>query len=242
MNKIFTIAMVALMLVFTLGVTLADPNGANPVTVVGSSERGSAENPRNASAIAGNVTELNIVGNTITQTWQGYFGNVSGGIELSDASGNAMYNWSLASPQGEVFASTNSSLDWVGIKCLNTTQITALETAFNIDTDAMDGIDETFEAWATNQHDVFVVGATEFNSTTACRSTEIFDNNGVKTPGMFEEVLLSDTQGNTIFAALLEEDANGFNGVTHDFEMLVLEDGHGTDTDATDYYFYVELE
>jgi len=24
--------------------------------------------------------------------------------------------------------------------------------------------------------------------------------------------------------------------------MLVLEDGHGTDTEVTDYYFYVELQ
>ena len=72
MNKIFTIAMVALMLVFTLGVTLADPNGADPVTVVGSSSRLSATSPQSAQALAGNVTELTVYGDSVTQSWQGY--------------------------------------------------------------------------------------------------------------------------------------------------------------------------
>ncbi|MCK4997491.1 hypothetical protein KAS08_04250 [Candidatus Pacearchaeota archaeon] len=241
MNKIFTIAMVALMLVFTLGVTLAIPNGANEVSYKNST-RLAADSPKNYTAIAGNVTELDITGRTITQSWQGYYGNVSGSITLSDSAGNPMYNWSLASPQGEVFASTNGlNLDWTGVKCFNWTENgTDLESTMNID-DAADGINETFETYILNAHADFIVGSTEFNETTACMSTEVFDSSGDKNPGVFEEVLLSDASGNPIFAALLEQDVDGFNSITHDFQMLVLEDGHGN-TETTDYFFYVELE
>ena len=66
----------------------------------------------------------------------------------------------------------------------------------------------------------------------------MFGQGGV---GLFDEVLMSDGV-NTIFASLLEDDAVGFDGATHDFEMLVLEDGHETDTSASTYYFWVELE
>jgi len=228
--------------VFTLGVTLAEPNGADPVSVVGSSERGAATSPQSEVAVAGNVTELTIYGISNTQTWQGYYGNVSGSITLSDASGNPMYNWSLASPKGEVFASENDSVDWTGIECFDwASDGAALEAAKNID-GAEDGIDETFAPWATNQHAVFSVGVTTFNATTQCMSTDVFDSTGASVDGTFEEVLLGDGTGNAIFAALLEEDVVGFNSVSHDFQMLVLEDGHNGDTATTDYYFYVELE
>ena len=60
-------------------------------------------------AIAGNVTEITLTAFTTTQSWQGYYGNVSGTIQLADASDNVLYNWSLASPEGEVYSTRNSS-------------------------------------------------------------------------------------------------------------------------------------
>ena len=44
------------------------------------------------------------------------------------------------------------------------------------------------------------------------------------------------------YEALLNEDVLGFDNTAHDFEMLVLENGHETDTSTTTYFFYVELE
>ena len=241
MNKFFTIAMVALLVVFTLGIALADPNGAGTVTPEASS-RATADSAQSNDAIAGNVTELTIIGNSVTQSWQGYFGNVSGSIMLEDSSGRTMYNWSLASPQGEVFASTSGSVTWTGIQCFNwTANGTSLETSYNVN-DSIDGVNETFEAYGSNAHADFVVGSTAFNSTTACMSADIYDSTGASVDGTFEEVLLADAAGNPIFAALLENDVSGFDSATHDFEMLVLEDGHGGDTSTTEYFFYVELE
>lgn len=238
MNKIFTITMVAFLFVFTLGVALAEPNGASTVTP-GTSTRASADSAQSHNAIAGNVTELTIYGDSITQSWQGYFGNVSGTIRLADSSGDAMYNWSLASPQGEIFASTQAAVSWTGVQCFNwTANGTALETTYNID-DAADGINETFSD--SNSHVEFSVGTTTFNAGD-CMSVDVFDSTGASVDGTFEEVLLADAAGNPVFAALLEEDANGFDSTTHDFQMLVLEDGHNGDTSTTQYFFYVELE
>ncbi|MCX6750028.1 MAG: hypothetical protein NTZ83_01070, partial [Candidatus Pacearchaeota archaeon] len=59
----------------------------------------------------------------------------------------------------------------------------------------------------------------------------------------FEEVILYEpTTYSVVFASLLNENVLGFNNNPYDFEMLVLENGHLTDTSPTTYYFWVELE
>lgn len=238
MNRIYTFLLVAILAVSSFGFVLAAPNGAGTVTQEASSSGPAAGTPANHSAIAGNVTELTISGNSITQSWQGYYGNVSGAIRLADASGNPMYNWSLATPSGEVFASTASSITWASIDCFNwTADGPALETSFNID-DSADGINETFSD--ASLHAAFVVGSTNFIAN-QCMSTYVYGSTGAGVAGEFEEVLLHDGT-NTVFTSLLEDDLSGFDSAAHDFEMLVLEDGHLGDTSTTPYFFYIELE
>ena len=59
----------------------------------------------------------------------------------------------------------------------------------------------------------------------------------------FEEVLLYEpSTTSVIFTGLLEQDASGFDSRAHDFEFLVLENGHYGDLTATQYYFFVELQ
>lgn len=238
MNKTYAFLLVAILALSSLAIVSADPNGATTVTQEASSTGSVNTNAANHSAIAGNVTEITIYGESITQSWQGYYGNVSGAIRLSDGSGNSMYNWSLASPSGEVFASTASSITWSSIDCFNWTADGAtLETAFNVN-DSADGVNETFTD--ANSHAEFYVGGTTFTAG-ECMSTDVFDSTGASVDGTFEEVLLHDGTS-TIFASLLEDDVSGFDSNAHDFQMLVLEDGHSGDTSTTPYFFYVELE
>ncbi len=240
---------------------IAEPFGADSVEP-GTPERAPNDSAQSVKAQAGNVTYLEIFGYSITQTWQGYFGNVTGTIMLGDAQRNIMYNWSLASPSGEVFASTNSSIFWTNIQCFNFTatgiytdesgsggttnlhgtNITILENSFNINETDVDGVDETFELIGAGTHNNFYVGTKQFNEG-ECPNTRIFSNSGEGEDNKFEEVLLYEPVTTSIvFTSLLNDDESGFDSATHDFEMLVLEDGHNTDTQATDYYFYVELE
>src|SRR3989344_2131805 len=64
------------------------PSGAN-VNVLNSSTA-TADAAGSVPAQAGNVSELNIFGYSTTQTWQGYFGNVTGAIKLADSSGSVI--------------------------------------------------------------------------------------------------------------------------------------------------------
>jgi hypothetical protein len=61
--------------------------------------------------------------------------------------------------------------------------------------------------------------------------------------GHFEEVLLYEPSSTSVvFTSLIEDNLLGFDQRTHDFEMMVLENGHKTDVSPTPYYFFVELE
>lgn len=222
-------------------VMAVEPFGAGVTEV--DSETAPADSPTADDAIAGNITELTVTGFSTTQSWQGYFGNVSGTIQLADASDNVLYNWSLASPEGEIYASTDNTIDWASIACFNVaTNGDALETAFGIASDDVDGVNETFATG--NGHDEFFTNNVQFTTGT-CASTQNYDSTGSGVDNNFEEVLLTDGSSATqvIFTSILdEEDVSGFDNDFHDFEMLVLEDGHGTDTSVTTYYFWVELE
>lgn len=255
------IVIITLALIILLGVSFAtsiSPSGGT-TTVIGTPETAPADAPETAQAQAGNVTQLDIYGYSTTQTWQGYFGNVSGALELTDASNNTFYNWSLASPEGEVYASTNSTIDWPSIQCFNFTatgaggaetagetnlggvNVTTLETQFGIEGGDVDGVNETF-SFPVNGHDQFYTGNLQF-SDGECPSTKIFSQGGA-IDDQFEQALLYEPNtGSVVFAAILEsESVTGFNGADNDFQMLVLENGHGGDTDTTTYYFFVEIE
>jgi hypothetical protein len=239
-------------------VSSIQPNGAT--IDPGVSTTAPADPASSVQAQAGNVTNLNIFGYSTTQSWQGFFGNVSGVIELTDNLNKTMYNWTLASPEGEVYASTNSSINWANVQCFNFTangngtsetgrggttnlygtNLTSLETRFGIDQERVDGVNETF-SFPANGHDLFYAAGNQF-SDGECLSTKVFSSSG-PVNDQFEEVLLYEpTSSSVIFTSLLEKNAVGFDNNGYDFEMLVLENGHGGDTSTTSYYFYVELE
>lgn len=207
-------------------------NGASNVTVE-SSSTAAPTTAESTDAIAGNVTELIISGITTTQSWQGYFGNVSGTIQLANNLGDVMYNWTAANPSGEVLASVSQNVDWTSLGCFNMgTELAAVETTYNIPADAVDGVDETF----TSTTDITTAG----KALTGCNSVEIYDDTGTSN-GNFVQAILSDGV-NPVFASILEQDRLGFDNKTHDFQMLVLEDGRMGNTETTTYYFFVELE
>ncbi len=241
---------------------LADPNGAS--TTPGTPERAPNDSADSEEAYAGNVTYLEVSGYSITQSWQGYFGNVTGAIMLADSDDSVMYNWSLASPSGEIYASTNETILWTNIQCFNFTangtyedesgsggttnlygmNLSILENSFNIDSNDADGVNETFKYdWGSGeQHNEFFVGSKTF-SAGECLSAGIFSNAGKSEDNKFEEVLLYEpVTTSVVFTSLLEADETGFDTATHDFELLVLEDGHNGEGTATSYYFFVELE
>jgi|APSaa5957512622_1039677.scaffolds.fasta_scaffold05201_5 hypothetical protein len=252
---IFSLIIITLSLTY---LSLAEPNGAS--VTPGASERSSSGQASNHSALAGNMTELTIfAGGSDSQTWQGYYGNVSGGLTLGDSSNNVLYNWSVITPAGEVYASTNESIDWINIQCFNFTatgtyvdesgtggttnlygtNATTFENSYNIDPTDMDGINETF---AANNHDLFYTSSMTF-SADECSSLQLFTNASTQEDGAFEEMILYEpVSRSVIFSSILEKSKEGFNGKPVDFQMIVPEDGHGSDTATTPYFFFIEIE
>lgn len=227
---ILTVFVLCFMTSFAFAVA---PSGAT--VTPGTSSAASADAAgSDTNALAGNVTEITLSGFSNTQAWQGYFGNVTGTIQLADSSDNVLYNWSLASPEGEVYASTSNTITWGSMVCADQTVQSGLETTFNIATDDVDGVQETF---LLDDHAAFFTNSIEF-TLGECNNTKLYNDAGA---GTFDVVLLHDGT-NTVFTSILQEDVTGFDAATHDFEMIVLEDGHGTDVATDTYYFWVELE
>lgn len=229
-----------------------------------SSVRAPAGSPDSDGAFAGNVTEIDFTGYSLTQSWQGYFGNVTGTIQLADGDNNVMYNWSVAEPEGEIYATVLGSVSWSKIQCFNFTatgtesgeasadigntsqhgmNLNQLESNYSIASDDVDGVDETFGFNKNgNSHTAFYTNNLHFTSG-ECLSAHMFGSEGHVDDNYFEEVILYDSDNHQpIFTALLDNSQVGFDDRLHDFEMLVLDDGHGTDTAVTTYYFYVEIE
>jgi len=228
-------------------------------------------------AEAGNITELYIEGVTQTKGWAGFFGNITGNITLEDSSGNKLYDWALAEPQGEIYAANGTVSDWSTVHCFNYTNngtsytysydggtktttdtnplnLSMVEASFGFLANDVDGLDETFnESGKLNggaNHTGFYVGTIQITAG-SCPATDTYESSSPNGDN-FQEVLLTVNNSHTlIFATIIENDAGqndtdvtGFDGNPHDFQMLVLENGHdgaAQDTTTT-YYFYVELE
>ena len=121
------------------------------------------------------------------------------------------------------------------------TNLSILETMYNISDIDVDGINETFSLIGPATHKGFYVAHREFVGG-ECHSTRVYDSSGGSVDGNFEEILMYEpvTQS-VVFTSLLNQDQAGFDSKTHDFEMLVLEDGHATNIATTPYFFYVEI-
>jgi hypothetical protein len=256
-EAILLVGVLVLSVSYVLAAGSSTPLGPDTITV---SESG--RNTKNGSAVtipaeAGNVTALVIDDIRITESWQGYYGNITGTITLDDANNFTMYDWSLPNPKGEVYASNGSNVNWGSVYCINVSQEgqnpvrpdgsvsningSQIELNFGINETDVDGLNETFNDTYTDTVG-FRVGSITIDVEDGCSLAHPFANEGHNTD--WNELLLSDNN-TLIFTALIRENADGYQpGSTdlYDFQMLVLENGHtGSETTTTNYYFYVEL-
>jgi hypothetical protein len=257
-KKIILFALVALVgLLTSLMIVSALPTGPKSMTET-KSERWPTWEPTTDDALAGNVTEMNFNSSSITRTWQGYFGNITGIIVLGDSNNNTLYDWSVASPQGEVYAVRNAAVPtWTKVVCASQAELQAEDTNLtvneSVDQDAVNRTfvvlgseDQTAKFGTDNLHHPLFYVANQTITADSCPLAVMYNSSGAPSP-YFKEVLLSDGSANLIYTALIAHTLNpfaesdGFDQRTHDFEMIVGEDGHGTDTAVTTYWFYVEL-
>lgn len=231
--KKIVLLMIVLGLLYTGITSVFGVQGATTVTP-GATSRASFVNSSTATTDvqAGNVTELNITGVSVTEHWAGFYGEITGDITLRTSDGSVFYNWTgLGTLSGEVFASTDNGVSWGGIGCADAGELSAIETTLGIVPTDGDRINATY---TTTAHPDFTVGGA---SISACDSTNAYTDTG-SDPSAFYQVLLTDAQGDAVYTTLINDSITGFNNAAHDFELLV---GEPDSAGATAMYFYLEL-
>lgn len=231
-----TLVVLGLALLMLIPFSMADPSAPTSLTEGSSSRRNlSSLADQSVEAQAGNVTQVDLSAIGVTQSWQGYYGNITGTIVLQNGQNQTFYNWSASTVQGEVYATRNASTNFASINCSTGGERTAEETALGQAASDSDSVSNTFSG---TTHPPFSVGSGGITENT-CFSTNAFDNTGSQSTSWFQ-ILLSDDNSNMVYTTLINDSTTGFDGNSYDFQLLVGEDGHGNSA-ATTYYFYVEL-
>jgi len=234
------IGIALIMVAITLGIsfTFADPVGSETVTTTSSSSRTAPVIGESADARGGNVSQINIEALSVTQSWQGYYGQVSGEITLDDANNNTFYNWTITTVSGEVYASRQSSLSWTLVNCMNDSNITDEESYLGQTASDSDSVSNTFNL---NAHPGFSTGARAIAANN-CSSTYGYVNNATQTANWSMVLLFDYVNNETIYASIMNDSTVGFDGGTYDFQMLVGENEKSGSEGVTSYYFWVELD
>ncbi len=235
-TKAFGITLLIILILATLQAAAAVPVPATGLTPGESSRRNlSTSDNTNASAVAGNVTHLDINALSITTSWAGYYGNISGNIVLADANNDSFYEWSNGtSISGEVYASRNDTIDWNTINCSNSTHIAQEETYLGQTSGDADSVTNTFNE---TDHTAFNVGTRNMNG---CPSTNAFTS-GALDENNWHQIFLSDDQDRKVYTTIINSSTTGYNGGTWDFQLLVAENEKTGSEGTTLYYFFTEL-
>ncbi|MFH1849936.1 MAG: hypothetical protein ABH879_07190 [archaeon] len=228
-----------LFVVLVLSVAYAEPIGPAVKYVKNSSRNNSAAALINTTG--GSITTMVLNASQQNMRWKAYVGNVSGELSLRDADNYSIFDWSLGTIEGEVYATRSSdSVNWSHINCSNSTHIYNEELAMNHTNNPNDNITATF---AAKDHSPFYIG-TRLISADSCYSIHT-NVNGSNQSSSFEEMVLYDgtgsTGGNFVYATLIENDVFGYDRSKYDFQMILPENGLDTWSSSTAYYFYVEL-
>jgi len=236
MNILFTIIVLSMLGITILSSAVAVPTGP---TIIFNSTTNATSRPAAAITTAGGSFTTLIL-NTTGQTyrWKAYVGNVSGKLTLADATNKSIFDWSVTSVTGEIYATRSSVIDWSTIGCANTGIIAAEDTYMNMTLTSPDTINKTF---ANTVHRSFYVGDRKINNST-CRAIATYVNGTAQTPSenaAFQEILLADTSSNMVYATLVNSSTIGYNNQRYDFQMIVAENEFKPV--STTYYMYVEL-
>lgn len=233
------ILIVVLSTVFLIPFISAAPSGPTISYVSNSTFVGGSSN-RSQDA-KGTITVVTMSLNQQDYKWKAYVGNVTGGLTLDDANAKSIYDWSLSSIAGEIYATrASSAINWANVSCVTQGIIDTEQTAMGMTSALSDSINATFRY---NAHRSFLIGTKNITAS-SCRSTATYVNDAAQTvneAAKFQEVLLRDeVTSNFIYATLIDNDQQSYDGVsTYDFQMLVAE--NESSTTPTTYYFYAEL-
>jgi hypothetical protein len=243
---------------------IADPTGPT-VTVLGNSSKGSSPGTKINSSINGSLTPAGYIFTaslTALQQntrWKAYVGNVTGTLTLDDANDNTLFEWTLSSISGEVYATrASTTINWSGINCTwrgegvsryneSNRTVEERENSALSHTSKDDNITITFRY---ANHSSLSVGTRNIGKN-ECFALQTYTRDAAQAftdsdTANFTQVILYDgtntTNGNIVYETRIENDKVGYRtDSTYDFQILLPENGALGFSSSTAYYFYVEL-
>ncbi len=252
-NVVILFSIVAMLLLAIVAYAASAPTAPSNLERGASSTFNAGNYPaQQTDALAGNITAITLTAISQTRAWQGFYGNVSGTITLDDANNYTFYNWSAAEPRGFIYATlvSGGTVSWLDVVCFNhANNATVFDDYYGIRRDDYDNVTNTFNrtlADITVQQTVYIVN----NSFTTCPATTIWQTDNYQNDNFINYLMWDSTGGNDswVFGTIIENkdtsnktDKPCYHGGLCDFQILVAEDGHGTNTAVTPYYFWVDL-
>src|SRR3989338_2768754 len=189
-----------------------------------------------ANTSGGSITVMNLNVTYQNPRWKAYVGNISGKLALIDAQNKSLYDWTVSTPEGELYATRNDSMiSWDAITCANYTNIFDEEAAINFSHGWTDSINATFNRTVHRQFyagNVLITG-------NSCPSTTLNVNDTAQDE-YFQELVLNDGS-HIVYSTLIEQGVPGFNNLTYDYQMILPDSGLEDTSVTIPYYFYVEL-
>jgi hypothetical protein len=212
----------------------SEPTGPTSVVNLGNTTK-NASSAYVFNISGGYIATLNMSATIQNPRWKAFVGWITGKFTLSDANGSTIFDWTLSTTNGRIYATRNSStISWTSINCSNVTFLEQENYRLN-HTNRDDNITATFD---DTSHNPFWVGS-KYIAASTCPTLNTYVNN--VTSSKFEEMALYDYVTNTVYATILEQDEVGYNGLNYDFQMLVPENGAASFEGSTAYYLYVEI-
>lgn len=232
-DNIFLLAVLSLTVLLALTLVLATPTGPTSINITSNTTKATVAGAM-VNISGGYISKVNVTATVQNPHWKAFVGWINGRFTLTDATGSQIYDWTLTTISGEIYATRNSStISWGSIRCANITNITTEENA--LVHNGADNISSTFSG--TNANTFVTAGQTI--SAGACRATNTYVNNATQS-AVFEEVILYDGVS-IVFASVLEDNEAGYDGSGYDFQLLAPENASQTWAGATAYYLYVEI-
>jgi len=243
--EVFLVLALALAIFLSSGARAADPVGPDSIDLISNVTKNTTST-KMINISGGRIGTFDVNATIQNPRWKAFIGNVTGRFTLMDAEGATVFDWTISSITGRIYATANSTaLSWATVNCSNVTSLESENVKFN-HTRADDNITITFNATfneTTNltqsgSHNPFYVG-NRYMPASTCPTLNTYENSNPQDAD-FEEVALYDG-GNMIYATLLEDNEAGYNGYKYDFQMIVPEIGLADFNGATAYYIYVEI-
>ena len=220
MNKATAAIIAALMILGGIAIASGAPGGAE--TDVISSERGEGTASQTADLIGGNVTAVNVEGQQNTGRWGGFFGNISGGIQLGDSTMGLFYEWTVTDfTDSYVYVASDTVSDWGTLAAASATdQPSYLQEV------SADNWTNTFSLTGS-------FSSASVDPIAGVAYVDTYDGDGVETFRTWS--LLADST-TLVYAGQAINAATGFDNSTVDYQILA-----PASASIVSYQFYLEL-